>query len=82
MIEFRMTTDRKIRATAGVDKEGRFSLQFADANARFPGTLPGEYEVAVYPSGSATMEPLLAAKPVTIDPEGSENLEITVNDAP
>ncbi len=79
MIEFRMATERGSRATAAIDKEGRFSLDTADANSRFPGARPGVYKVTVYRSGSENFKPLNAANPVTIAPRQQESLEIVVS---
>jgi hypothetical protein len=75
MIEFRQIGDSNVRATSGVDGEGKFSLQFADVNARFDGAKPGIYEVTVYASG--TMESYVTAEPVTIAP-AQNSLDLSV----
>jgi hypothetical protein len=82
MIEFRMVGSPTQRATSAVDNQGRFTLQFADTNARFVGAQPGEYDVAVYPTGSVTMEPVPATQRVTVGPAGTTDLKITLIEAP
>lgn len=79
MIEFRQVDDSNVRSTSGVDAEGKFKLQFADANARFDGAKPGTYEVTAYAAG--TMESFISPQTVTIPP-GQNTLEVTVQKAP
>lgn len=79
MIEFRQVDDSNVRSTSGVDGDGKFKLQFADANARFDGAKPGTYEVTVYAAG--TMESFVAPQPVLIAPD-QNTLEVSVQKAP
>ena len=79
LIEFRHISDHLKRSTSNVDKQGRFSLSTADANNRFPGAYPGDYNVAVY--RSISFDKLPVSKPVTIPAEGHENLEIVVGES-
>jgi hypothetical protein len=79
MIEFRRVDDSRVRSTSGVDAEGKFKLQFADANARFDGAKPGTYEVTVYAAG--TMESFPSPQKVTIVPN-QNTVEVSVEKAP